>query len=531
MFFRRLKQEALPRTTRLVRMNHPTFLYARIFSIPAVNRTLLVALALLLCLGMVRTQAQTFSTVEEIPNPKAMGQGYLSDPTGLLSQTEFDSITHVLERLERRTGVETAVVIIPDFNENEDDFSFATELFRHWGIGKAKANNGLLLLIATQRRQYRFITGYGLEGILPDATLKTIGEELLVPAFRQQAYGAGILATVRTLSDYLQRPDHERELSSLLRQYKPQQTTDWSGFIAFFLAVGLSLLAFWQLSGFTKGDSVKIIPNRYSETLGLVVLGLVIVVGLVLVILFFSGSFSQLFQHFSALLPYLTYLTIVFVLFFKQLHTLAHLRSRYRDDQTFFSAVQKLFRATWWQVILSPPTLLYPVLGKIRSQRSSSRFTPLFDSLGQPMQRLNRDEATDRDQYLSTGQRVEEKLNSLTYDVWVSTQGETRVIPHPADTFERHPVCPACGFRTLSEPVTLTVTRATQHQAGTGKQVRICRHCKHEVFIKSVVKAPLAEQRSGSSTLSGRSGSSSSSSSSGSWGGGTTGGGGAGGSW
>ncbi|PQA56866.1 hypothetical protein C5O19_16140 [Siphonobacter curvatus] len=511
-------------------MNPTTLLCSRIFSVRLVHWTSCLSLGLILWLGLVKVQAQSFSTVEDIPNPKDGGQGYISDPAGLLPLSDFDSITHVLETLERRTGVETAIVIIPDFNEDEDDFSFATELFRQWGIGKAKANNGLLLFIATQRRQYRFITGDGLEGILPDATLKTMGEELLVPAFRKQEYGEGILATVRTLSDYLQQPAHEKELSSLLRQYKPRSSTDSSGFIIFLVLVGFAGLAFWQLSSFTKGASVKIIPNRYSETLEIVVLGLVFVVGILIVLLFFTGSISKLFQHFAQVLPYLTYVTIVFVLFFKHLHTLAHLRSQYRDDPTFFSSVQHLFRATWWQVLLSPPTLLYPMLERIRSQRSTSRFTPPLDSQGQAMQRLNPDEASDRNGFLSTGQQVEEKLNSLTYDVWLGSQGERKIIPHPSDQYETHLACPACGFRTLSEPITLTVTRATQHQAGTGKQVRICRHCKHEVFIKSVVKAPLAEQRSGSSTLSGSS-SSSSSSSSGSWGGGTTGGGGAGGSW
>lgn len=512
-------------------MNPITFLSSRILSVRPVIGVFFLSLGLILRLGLIGVQAQRFLTVEDIPNPKDGGRGYISDPAGLLPLSDFDSITHVLERLERRTGVETALVIIPDFNEDEDDFSFATKLFRHWGIGKAKANNGLLLFIGTERRQYRFITGYGLEGILPDATLKTIGEELLVPAFRKQDYGEGILATVRTLSDYLQQPAHEKELSSLLRQYKPRSSTDPSSFIAFLVLVGLTGLAFWQLASFTKGIPVKIIPNRYSETLGMVVLGLIIVVGILLVLLFFTGSFPRLFQHFSQVLPYLTYVTIVFVLFFKHLQTLAHLRSQYRDDPTFFSSVQHLFRATWWQVLLSPPTLLYPILERIRSQRSTSRFTPPLDRQGQPMQRLNPDEASDRNGFLSSGQQVEEKLNSLTYDVWLGSQGERKIIPHPSDQYETHLACPACGFRTLSEPVTLTVTRATQHQAGRGKQVRICRHCKHEVFIKSVVKAPLAEQPSGSSTLSGSSRSSSSSSSSGSWGGGTTGGGGAGGSW
>src|SRR5690606_9140844 len=95
----------------------------------------------------------------------------------------------------------------------EDDFQFALELFNTWGIGKAGADNGLLLFVATEKRAYRFITGYGMEAVLPDALLKRIGEGLLVPRFREGDYDGGVLAAMAAVKEVVLDPASAADLS------------------------------------------------------------------------------------------------------------------------------------------------------------------------------------------------------------------------------------------------------------------------------------------------------------------------------
>ena len=134
----------------------------------------------------------------------------------VLSSDGADSLNRLIAGLEDKTKIEIAVVVVRDFEKNGDPFDFGLNLFNKWGVGKGKANNGLLLFVATERKQYRFITGYGLEGLLPDAALKRIGDHYLVPAFKEGNYGAGINLALSTITDYLAQPANKKELDQLL---------------------------------------------------------------------------------------------------------------------------------------------------------------------------------------------------------------------------------------------------------------------------------------------------------------------------
>lgn len=58
----------------------------------------------------------------------------------------------------------------------------AIELARHWGVGHAGRNDGVLLLLTERERQARIEVGYGFEGVLTDATSRIIIAEKIAPA-------------------------------------------------------------------------------------------------------------------------------------------------------------------------------------------------------------------------------------------------------------------------------------------------------------------------------------------------------------
>ena len=84
-----------------------------------------------------------------------------------------------------------AVVIIPTLDGYPKE-EYATKLFREWGIGNKKSNNGVLLLIAINDRQIRIEVGYGLEGAIPDVTALSIIDNDIKPAFKAGNYYEGI---------------------------------------------------------------------------------------------------------------------------------------------------------------------------------------------------------------------------------------------------------------------------------------------------------------------------------------------------
>lgn len=127
---------------------------------------------------------------------------YVSDPTSILSPAATDTIDAILGRLEKSTGIETAVVMLPSIGEN-DIFDFSTSLLRKWGIGKKKSDNGLLILFVMDQHKVRFATGYGIEGTMTDAMSKRIQMQYMVPAFKQSDWNKGMVDGVRATAKVL----------------------------------------------------------------------------------------------------------------------------------------------------------------------------------------------------------------------------------------------------------------------------------------------------------------------------------------
>lgn len=142
-------------------------------------------------------------TLQDVPNVRLNdARQYVSDPSHILSGSARDTINVVLARLEESTGIETAVVMLPSIGE-ADIFNFAHKLFRQWGIGKQKSNNGLLILFVADQRKVRFTVGYGLEGTMTDAMSKRIQMQRMVPRFKAGDWDGGMVDGVKAAAQVL----------------------------------------------------------------------------------------------------------------------------------------------------------------------------------------------------------------------------------------------------------------------------------------------------------------------------------------
>ncbi|QNR83114.1 TPM domain-containing protein [Pedobacter riviphilus] len=187
--------------------------------------------------------AQTAYHVQDIPDPKNNGGGYVSDPDGILGSSTVSDLNNTIAQFEHKTNVQVAVVIVNDFDHDKEDFDFAYELFNTWGIGSKTSNNGLLLFISKDRRKYRFITGTGIEGVLPDVKLKHIAEQNLLPAFRQNDFSTEITNTINAIGVIILNPEHKSELNQFFTQHESNSSLE-----NFWLPTGIILLAFWGCS-------------------------------------------------------------------------------------------------------------------------------------------------------------------------------------------------------------------------------------------------------------------------------------------
>lgn len=124
-------------------------------------------------------------------------QGYVNDFAGVLRREAVDELNDACARVEKATGVQMALVILPSL-EGEPVEDVANLLFRKWGVGQKKNNEGLLLLISIRDRRTRLEVGYGLEPVIPDGYAGWILREMR-PFLRAEDYRGALLAAVDTL--------------------------------------------------------------------------------------------------------------------------------------------------------------------------------------------------------------------------------------------------------------------------------------------------------------------------------------------
>lgn len=113
------------------------------------------------------------------------------DQANILSPAEKQTISQRILNLHNAGKGQVGVVIVPTTGQ-EDIFDYSMRVADAWQLGSAKRDNGLLMTIAINDRRIQILTGYGLEGVLPDIVAGRIINDKITPYFKQAQYAQGI---------------------------------------------------------------------------------------------------------------------------------------------------------------------------------------------------------------------------------------------------------------------------------------------------------------------------------------------------
>lgn len=97
----------------------------------------------------------------------------LNDYANVLTDSQKGTLVEDLKKIETNTGAQVAVAIFPTIEGNSIE-DVANNLARKWKLGHKDKNDGVLLVLAMQEHKMRIEVGYGLEGLLTDATSNNI---------------------------------------------------------------------------------------------------------------------------------------------------------------------------------------------------------------------------------------------------------------------------------------------------------------------------------------------------------------------
>ncbi|MFW2177704.1 MULTISPECIES: TPM domain-containing protein [unclassified Moraxella] len=156
---------------------------------------------LLLILALLLPITSHAIPIEQVPRPDHKP---VIDEANLLNDSEEAKLIQQITDLHNQTGDYIVVVTLPSISDTDlTPKQYATKLFEAWQIGNKDKDNGLLILDVADVRRLEMETGYGLEGALPDVTLKRIQTDVIVPAFKQGDFATGFEQGVTAIGEKL----------------------------------------------------------------------------------------------------------------------------------------------------------------------------------------------------------------------------------------------------------------------------------------------------------------------------------------
>ncbi|MBD0443153.1 TPM domain-containing protein [Acinetobacter nosocomialis] len=117
------------------------------------------------------------------------------DQANILSEAEKQQLNQKILNLYQQGKAQIGIVIVPTTGQ-EDIFDYALRVGEKWQLGSSKRDNGLLIAVAVNDRRIQILTGYGLEGVLPDIVASRIIRNQITPYFKQAQYAQGLNAGV-----------------------------------------------------------------------------------------------------------------------------------------------------------------------------------------------------------------------------------------------------------------------------------------------------------------------------------------------
>lgn len=144
-------------------------------------------------IAMLLVLAAPFAVRAEVAVPELSRR--VTDLTATLTPDTVSRLEATLAQFEAAKGSQIAVLMLPT-TEPEDIAAYGIRVAEQWKVGREKADDGAILIIAKDDRAVRIEVGYGLEGVIPDAIAKRIIEEDIVPRFKQGDFSGGVEAGV-----------------------------------------------------------------------------------------------------------------------------------------------------------------------------------------------------------------------------------------------------------------------------------------------------------------------------------------------
>ncbi len=152
--------------------------------------------------------------VADLPAPTR----YVEDFAQVLTPAGQQQIEDLCREVHNQANADLEVVTIKSLDGGESVEDFTSELEEKWKIGKKGVDRSALILLVLNPHRFRVETGYGLEGILPDAKVGRILDGA-VPFATQGDDDRALLTATQGLADVIAADAHVT-LTPIVHRYR-----------------------------------------------------------------------------------------------------------------------------------------------------------------------------------------------------------------------------------------------------------------------------------------------------------------------
>jgi uncharacterized protein len=134
------------------------------------------------------------------PSPPELTQP-VNDFAHVIDAESAREMDRRIRALQQQTGDTIVVATVKTFQPYASIDEYAVRMFQNGGrgVGERGKDNGVLVVVAVDDRQVRIEVGYALEEFVTDGYAGETIRNTILPEFRRNAYGRGLLAGVTRL--------------------------------------------------------------------------------------------------------------------------------------------------------------------------------------------------------------------------------------------------------------------------------------------------------------------------------------------
>lgn len=159
------------------------------------TRTLALLRHLLLLLAAGLPGLAAAAHAQDYPPPP---NGPVYDGADILSADTEAALDASLRAYWEREATAIVVATVPSLAGQTID-AYGSGLFKTWGIGSARTNRGLLVLVAPNEKGARIDVGCGLETIVTNDAAQKVMDEHMIPRFARGQFDDGVSTGVSLL--------------------------------------------------------------------------------------------------------------------------------------------------------------------------------------------------------------------------------------------------------------------------------------------------------------------------------------------